>query len=351
MNLVQLLDAHTQWDELAVIGRGKDEGEAVSELVGMTRKGGEVRLYALQFDGAAREAQLRAEEERLCHPPRRKRGTRRDDLENWEPAPHFPFGRLNSIRIGSRSFEITGGSQSLAVQEDWEKLVLLSEFLRCGYRPCETLACRELSDLTLTEYELRGVHRRLPRIGNRPLAVTAAPDSRTHCCRKRLRLAVGQGSARPYVLTDASSGSRCRFYIESLFLSDPWEETEKVFRDPRFLERMDAQGMEELKQRYFGMLSGFCPKGMFLPVVEYEAEDEVSLEFYQTEWLNTPHDPSSGEGASGMIFLMKPQHSEGRHGLPLKAAAVHSPVPGETGVLNLEVLRWHERSEQRNWTL
>lgn len=89
MNLVQLLDAHTQWDELAVIGRGKDEGEAVSELVGMTRKGGEVRLYALQFDGAAREAQLRAEEERLCHPPRRKRGTRRDDLENWEPAPHF----------------------------------------------------------------------------------------------------------------------------------------------------------------------------------------------------------------------------------------------------------------------
>jgi len=52
-----------------------------------------------------------------------------------------------------------------------------------------------------------------------------------------------------------------------------------------------------------------------------------------------------------MIFLMKPQHSEGRHGLPLKAAAVHSPVPGETGVLNLEVLRWHERSEQRNWTL
>ena len=77
----------------------------------------------------------------------------------------------------------------------------------------------------------------------------------------------------------------------------------------------------------------------------------MSLEFYQTEWLNTPHDPSSGEGASGMIFLMKPQHSEGRHGLPLKAAAVHSSVPGETGVLNLEVLRWHERSEQRNWTL
>ena len=70
MNLAQLLDAHTQWDELAVIGRGKSEGEAFSELVGMARKGGKVRFYVLQFDGAAREAQLRAEEERLCEAAR-----------------------------------------------------------------------------------------------------------------------------------------------------------------------------------------------------------------------------------------------------------------------------------------
>ena len=38
----------------------------MTELVGMARKDGKVRLYALQFDGAAREAQLRSEEERFC---------------------------------------------------------------------------------------------------------------------------------------------------------------------------------------------------------------------------------------------------------------------------------------------
>ena len=80
-------------------------------------------------------------------------------------------------------------------------------------------------------------------------------------------------------------------------------------------------------------------------MVEYKAADEVPLEFYRTEWLNTPHDPSSGEGAFGMIFLMKP-----RRGLRLKAA-VHSPVPGGTGVLNPGMLHWHEHSEQRSWTL
>ncbi|MBC8575562.1 hypothetical protein [Yanshouia hominis] len=50
-------------------------------------------------------------------------------------------------------------------------------------------------------------------------------------------------------------------------------------------------------------------------------------------------------------FAPRRSGSVGRHGLRLKATAVHSPVPGGTGVLNLGMLHWHEHSEQRSWTL
>ena len=89
-----------------------------------------------------------------------------------------------------------------------------------------------------------------------------------------------------------------------------------------------------------------CPQGMGWPVVRYEAEKDVSLQCYETSWLDAPLPrPKSGVRNGVAYILMERDAPPGPHGLAVKQAVLSEiQVPlGSAAPIQIGAVRWHKR--------
>ncbi|MHB8076670.1 hypothetical protein [Desulfosporosinus fructosivorans] len=82
----------------------------------------------------------------------------------------------------------------------------------------------------------------------------------------------------------------------------------------------------EFEERF----SGMCPKGMCYPVIEYECEEDMSLQFYNKRWL----DAELIHKKSALGFFMQSDEPIGKLDLKLKAAIIQEPMMANT--VNIE---------------
>lgn len=79
-----------------------------------------------------------------------------------------------------------------------------------------------------------------------------------------------------------------------------------------------------------------CPRGMCFPVIEYECEDELSLQFYSRSFL----DAKPLRRSSGMGFIIRPDQPTGTLGLRLRAALIQEPFPANTNTIEAELFQY-----------
>lgn len=99
---------------------------------------------------------------------------------------------------------------------------------------------------------------------------------------------------------------------------------------------MTAEEITRTRLDFEGKISRICPRGMYFPVVEYECEENISLQFFSKSYL----DAKPSHSGVNMGFLVKPDQPAGILGLKLKAALIQEPVPPDTKTIEAELFQY-----------
>lgn len=341
MNLNELAGLLPVYDELCPCGgRAVVDGVEIA-LVGALRRGSGVTLYALHYDADAVEAEREAEERALWEPepaPEEEPRTNRQAIcRAEEPGFRTPLMDAREASWGTGRVHFTGGGSTRLGEASWEQTLLLAEFLRAGWRPAGEIRLRELSHLCLTWMECEGGFDAVP--FGAQLEFTLSDQYHTHALEEPLRLDLraGERYPEPFSFQDAE-GARRQFYVNKLILSDIWTELEQVAETARRTPGVDVQALRRSQEEVFRRLEGDCPRGMWVPIVEYESE--IQLNFYHPAFLDAA--PAHRDG--DCLVRSRPDEKIGPHGLRLWHSVLQdSPVPPWMRRVEAELLQYVER--------
>lgn len=343
MNLALLLEYLRPYDECRVLGRPFSAGSCDGELIALTRRGEAVCLHLLQYDSTYSE-RLAEADETVWEEPALPPATRRESMrqERREVAPVLAVEHAKALRWGEVRLEIAGSEYGVMAENDVPSLLLLSAFLREGWRPQAPLEEAALERCALSRMELRCDT--LPDLPE-GAAVTLEPGETTETYLSEVPVTLTAGTM-DLTLPFGGDGGTHTAYLRRMVISDVWEEYRALFRAHRSREGLTAADMAAIdrsEQNLLALLPEVCPEGMGLPTVEYEIAggEDISLDLWSQEALDGPVQ-SGGSGA--LLFMAKPEEKTGPHGLPLKACVLQHPCPLDTQAVEAELFRWHRRT-------
>ena len=335
MNIRYLHNALSKLDEIKVIGKsGKADG-VVCNVMGIVRRGTEMRLAVLQYDERFQQRMEEQEAAESLDDPGMT-GTNRMLLRaGGQCDPVLPFQTVQKVCVDHHEFEVHGSESRRLDERDWEQLLLIAQFLNHGWRP-DDVDYQRIDRLFLTTLHLGGYVQAIPDFGPNPeLHVVLGPRRMTHQVEKTITLTVGGRYPDRIMFQNADTGEEHWMRIHRVYLMDVWEEMEKLLADPRFLEQGTSEEIARARRELEKALPEICPRGMYFPVVEYECEDDMSVQFHTKSFLDAK--PANRSSAIGFIF--RPEQPDGLSGLKRKAAVIQEPVPADTTAIEAEIFQ------------
>lgn len=336
MNIRYLRNVLSGIDEIKVIGKSGEADGVVCHVMGLVRRGTEMRLMALQYDERFRQHMEEDEASEWSDVPGRP-GTNRALLRSGRTnGPVLPLQTVQKVFIGEREFEVHRSEYRRLDRQDWEHLLLIVRFLNQGWRP-DDVDDQHVERLFLTGLKLEGVYPAIPDFGPNPeVRVLAEPHRVTHQVEQPVTLTVGGHDPDPIVVQDAACGEEHWIRIHRVYLLDVWEEVEKIFADPVFREQRTPEEIARARRECEQYLPEICPRGMYFPVVEYECGDDMTVQFYSRSFLDAKPAP----GNRSMGFIVRPEQRADTPGLKLKAAVIQEPVPAGTVTIEAEIFQY-----------
>ena len=321
------------FDEIRVLDRPFDLGDAPCLLLGLTREGGALSAWIL----------FRPEDEGDAVSPKKPVKTRRDELIFERALNRTAFEPLDvsALVIDGEKFPSGSGEGTALQSMPLAQAFVLRTFLEAGL-DAGKWRDRDLRGTHLYQLELEGEYPAIP-LKEGPVGEIRLDFQQGFACGlagKKLTLDFIRTSPKKYTFTDSKDGSVHEFYLTGVRLWDPWPEYEQLFADPRMTERVPPEILAEQKRGFFEeTLPGVCPRGMRLPVVEYESQEGLSLDFYSREYLAEKWDAPRPGGVTA--FLIKPDNPTGPHGFPARVAVIQAPLPPDAEKLVMEALFYH----------
>lgn len=341
MNIKYIQDLLSRIDEIKIIGRTAEIDGVICNIAGLVRYGQKVRLLILEYDEVYREKAEELEELEAAEPcPVRWDETNRSILKGrGRIEARQPFKPIKSVLIDGMEFEIDVTENRLLSSKDAESILFLSELLRKGWKP-EGLDYQRIDMLFLTSIELAGDYSEIPKFNdNAVIHFTMNEDSVSYLVEQPLTLRVNGEYPEKLWFKNVEDIEDHWAQINRVYLMDMWGEMEKSLSEPRLLDHMTRKQIDEAKRNIENTLIEVCPKGMYYPVIEYESQDHISLEFHTSKFLDSKP-VHHGRGSIG--FIMRPDKETGILGKKLKAALIQEPVTGTTEIIEVELFRYHK---------
>jgi len=333
MNIRYLDEYLRSMEDISVIGKNAEIDGVICNIMGFVRNGQQLHLLILEYD---EEFQQHVEEyEEPYYDVTLKPGSNRELMnQKREHDASNPFWTTGKVSVGKSEFEITGAENCRMNIQNYEDVLLLSEFLRRGWHP-EGIDFQNVDMLFLTSLELSGEYSSIPYFEkNAVLRFSMRRDIIPSLVEQPITLTVGSEHYDKLWLRDLD-GKENWFMINRIYLLDMWEEMEKTLNNPKIREQMTREQIAQAKSDFEDKFLDICPKGMFYPVIEYECEENISLQFYTKEYLDA--EPSNKSNSIG--FIVKPENPTGILGQRLKAAIVQVPVPANTISIEAELFQ------------
>lgn len=336
MNIRYLQEMLSTITEVKPLGKTAEINGVLCHVIGLIRYGDILRLSVLQYDEKfaedAEEAEI-AELNGLHAKPQTNRELLRG---NRNICDGNSLHAVQSIRIGEKQFDI---NEMETTRCDWQNLqipVLLAEFLRQGWNP-DGIEYQRMDNLLLTFVRLSGEYDCLPDVGENPkVLLTFRREYISHLVELPVILPVGTDYPDRLCFQDKNTGEKHWVQINRVYLMDIWAEMMKNFNDPRLTDKFSAAELAEHKAEFERRLAEICPQGMYFPVIEYECEEELSLQFHSREWLDAvPQNKNSSIG-----FSIKREEKTGILGLSLKSALIDEPMPKDCQIINTELFSY-----------
>ena len=248
------------------------------------------------------------------------------------------FWAGGNVKIGETQFDIKETENRRCDMQNWEIAVLFTEFLRCGWNPTG-IDDQNIENMFLTVAELSGEYDSIPDLGEKSaFQLHSKPYYTPHMVEQPVTLAVGAEYPDKLRFRDQNTDEEHWLRINRVYLCDIWTEAMNSFNNPRYKEQLKPEDIEKVRAGFESHLSEICPKGMCFPVIEYECEEGITLQFYSKEWL----DAAPVSHSSGIGILMKSDKKCGALGLPLKTAIIQEPMPGNTRRIEAELFLYNK---------
>jgi len=323
-------------EEIKVIGKSVKLDGVTCNVMGIVRHGMEMRLFILLYDESFQQRiEEREAVERFDAPgiPESNRMLmhldRRIDANN-------PFQSVLKVFIGEREFRVNSTEFRRLSAQDWEHLLIIAKFLQNGWQPNE-LDDQNIDMLCLTSLILDGDDHSIPAFNeNLKIRFVMRPRHVVHQVERPITLVVGGKYPDKLMFRDTTTGAEHWVQINRVYLSDVWEEMDKVFTNPKLQEHMTPEEINQARLDFEKKFSEVCPRGMYFPVIEYECEEDISLQFFSKAYL----DAKPLHRGSSMGFIVRPDQPTGILGLQLKATVIQEPVPANTHTIEAELFQY-----------
>lgn len=337
--LFQKLWKSAEFDEIKIIGKDVEKEGRMYHIMALLRKEKKVMLSVLELCEPLEQKEHHFEEIR--------RNQMKQRIES-ETNSSF-FMRIRSFQCGEAIYEVSGANSGNCQNGDFaEAYLLFIKLMQEGWSIPETSFFYEVpwEHLSLTQVELRDEMELLPEWGDE---IEVSFDTRTEEGVLGLPVTLEVGKKKEINFT-LKNGKNAVCYLHRVYLLDVWEEEQRKMEDPAYRKRMllhmtEAE-FEQMKEHIFEALLTICPKGMCFPVVEYECTENVGLQFFEKEYLDTIEKPKNGS-TSVILMRTKPEEEIGSHGLKLRACAIQVPVEKTTESMEAELFSYIEIIQRR----
>ena len=329
--------------EIAAMGRNAEIDGVIYHVMGMVlREDHTLEMLILEYNEAERERIEAAEIAMLTGSA--EEFTEESVTNRVEQRGHrtvssvLPIHDVNKVSIGDLELTAGGSRGSLCGGLQWDKAALFVQFLLNDWNP-SGIDTKEIAAMYLTNLEFEGTYDAIPTFEKEvPIRFSMNPGHTSQLAELPVTLRVGVEYPDMLYFADKEGGERHWAQINRVTLYDMWAEMEKNFDDPRMKEQFTPEELVEHKAEFEEHFSEICPKGKCYVVVEYECEEDISLQFYSKAWLEA--EPVQSGSASSIGFIMSPDEPAGKLGLKLKAAIIPEPVAPDTNSIEAELFRY-----------
>ncbi|AFQ44276.1 hypothetical protein [Desulfosporosinus meridiei] len=339
MNFQVLQNQLSQIKELVVISRNAELDGLICHIMGMVRRDdGNLQMLILQYDEAYRERLEIAEIAVLTASPGEPITNRIDQRGDRNLKPTLRFNSVEKVSFGDLELTTNESGYGKCGKEQWDKVALFTQFLLKGWSPVG-IDTQDIGAMFLTNLTFVGTYEAIPTFDiEAPIRFSMRRDSIRHLVEKPVTLTVGSEYPDKLYFTDKVSGEQHWVQINSVTLCDMWMEMSKIFDNHRLKEQVSPEELARSKAEFEERFSGICPKGMFYPVIRYECEEDIFLEFYSKLWL----DAEPIHKNSALSFFMKTDEPIGKLGMKLKAAMIQEPMMANTVNIEAELFQYSQ---------
>ena len=338
MNIKHIQGLLSRINEVRLINKKLEINGVICNIAGVVRYGQKLRLIILEYDEAYRQ---KVEEMELSEPCRlRKEETNRYILKSRGSIEAVqPFRTVNSVFIDGMEFKVNFTENRILDHKDGESVLFLSELLRKGWNP-DGVDYQSIDMLFVTGIEFEGDYDEIPKFDdNVNLHFTMNKDVISYLVEQPVTLVVNGVYPEKLWFKSEEDTEKHWAQINRVYLLDMWAEMEKSFSNPKLLEHMTKDQVDEVKRNVEKSFTEFCPKGMYYPVIEYESEEDISLEFHTKKFL----DSKPVHKRNGSIgFIISPDKKTGILGEKLKPAIIQEPVSQDTVIIEAELFKYHK---------
>ncbi|MBP7222336.1 MAG: hypothetical protein KBA50_03710 [Sedimentibacter sp.] len=338
MNIKYIQNLLSKLDEIKIIGKTVEINGVICSIAGIVRYGQKLRLVIFEYDEVYRQ---KVEEMEMSEPCEvREQETNRSILKGrGRIETTNPFRTIKSVCIDEMEFEISVTESRFLSFKDGESVLFLSELLRNGWNP-ESIDYQSIDMLFLTSIEFAGDFDKVPGLDdNAKLHFIMSKDNVSYLVEQALTLTVNGEYPEKLLFKNKEDSEEHWVQINKVYLMDMWSDMERNFSDPKLLEQMTKEEIDEAKRNIEKSFIEVCPKGMYYPVIEYESEDDISLEFHTKKFLDSKP-VHHGNGSIG--FIIRPDKATGILGRELKAAIIQEPVLGNTDIIEAELFQYYK---------
>lgn len=336
MNIRYLQELLSRIEEITVIGMNAEVDGVACHVMGIVRYGMQIKLLVLQYDEVFQRYSEEAEAADPCDTLDIPESNRVVLRSKRQLGATNPFRAVSKAFIGEREFEVHNSKNQRLSLQDYECVLVLSEFLRHGWQP-NGIDFQSIDMLFLTSLELDGDYTAIPDFGENPvMRFTMRPDNVAYLVEQPINLTIGDEYPDKLWFQNATTGEEHWAQINRVYLSDMWSDMMNVFDNPKLQEQMTLEQIAQAKLDFEERLLKICPKGMCFPVIEYECEEGIFLQFYSKVHLDAK--PISRSSVMG--FIIRPNQPTGILGLKLKAAIIQEPVHANTVSIEVELFQY-----------
>lgn len=336
MNIELLRDYKSNFDEEAVIGKTFQNEKISGNFIAITREEETLKAWFLIYGEEKPLAEEEEDSKKLHNKLKKGTLTNEKQLLSEQETEIKLVDSLEAVVINGKRFTFQSAESRRIMEHSWDAYLLLAHFLEKipFFGELEEI---ELEDMSLLELEVEGEYEKIPKEcfeskkGKATILLENEPVYKRFSINKKVTFQVGENQEVNLSFQDKESKTRYEAVIERVSLYDVWAEEEKRFEGEqleKYLEHMTMEEVREMKGYFFKALEETCPKGMYLPVVEYEATEDIILDFYSIEFLQQKVEVHKGS-CNTMAFMIRPDKETGLHGGKLHTAVL-SPVPKDT---------------------